>query len=152
MRAQQLQLGRTFGVAFDHGDDFFGALADFCRENDVRAGYIPSFIAGFAEVDLVGACDRLDDPLAPVWTKVHLRNVEAFGGGTLAWDPDAGVVKPHIHVAVGLKEQAAVGYTSHLLGARVLFLTEMLVIEVKQPAMERVSDPELYNVPLLRFR
>ncbi|MGH3858478.1 hypothetical protein [Actinokineospora sp.] len=118
---------------------------------ETSAGYIPSFIAGFAEVDIVGTCDKLDDPAAPVWTKVHLRNVEAFGGGTLAYDPDTDQVLPHIHVAVGLKEQAAAGYTSHLLRAEVLFLTEMLVIEVTDPVMRRDRQPDLYDVPLLRF-
>jgi predicted DNA-binding protein with PD1-like motif len=151
VRSHDLTLGRTFGVVFDHGEDFFTALAEFCRTNNVRQGYIPSFIAGFSEVEIVGTCDKLDDPAAPVWTKVHLTNVEAFGGGTLAYDPDTDQVHPHIHVAVGLKEQSAIGYTSHLLSAQVLFLTEMLVIEVAGPEMRRERQPDLYNVPLLRF-
>ncbi|MCP2298332.1 putative DNA-binding protein with PD1-like DNA-binding motif [Nocardia amikacinitolerans] len=152
MRSHELVLGRTFGVAFDHGDDFYPALAEFCRTHEIRGGYIPSFIAGFSEVDLVGACERLDNPDAPVWSKVQLRNVEAFGGGTLAFDPDSGEIKPHIHVAVGLKEYSATGHTSHLLGARVQFLTEMLVIEVTAPQMQRTPQPDLFDVPLLRFR
>ena len=152
MRARELEIGRSFGVVFEHGDDFYTALAEFCLQHDVRAGYIPSFIAGFAEVDLVGTCDRVEDPEAPVWSRVHLRNVEAFGGGTLAWDPETVQVKPHIHVAIGLKEQAAAGYTSHLLSARVQFLTEMYVVEVIGPQMHRVPEPGLYDVPLLRFR
>ncbi|MET8800836.1 PPC domain-containing DNA-binding protein [Nocardia sp. NPDC004568] len=151
MRAHELRLGRSFGLVFDHGDDFYTALDEFCRTHHIRQGYIPSFIAGFSEVDLVGACDRLDDPAAPVWSKVHLRNVEAFGGGTLAYAPDSGELKPHIHVAIGLKEHAASGYTSHLLGATVQFLTEMLVIEVLTPDMTRKPQSDLYNVPLLRF-
>ncbi|MGY1984291.1 PPC domain-containing DNA-binding protein [Nocardia gipuzkoensis] len=152
MRSHELVLGRTFGVAFDHGDDFYPALAEFCRTHEIRGGYIPSFIAGFSEVDLVGACERLDNPDAPVWSKVQLRNVEAFGGGTLAFNPDSGEIKPHIHVAVGLKEYSATGHTSHLLGARVQFLTEMLVIEVTAPQMQRTPQPDLFDVPLLRFR
>jgi hypothetical protein len=56
----------------------------------VRQAYIPSFIAGFSEVQIIGACDKLDDPQAPVWSKVHLTNVEAFGGGTLAYDEAGG--------------------------------------------------------------
>ncbi|MGH3977939.1 MAG: PPC domain-containing DNA-binding protein [Pseudonocardiaceae bacterium] len=154
MRSHELTLGRSFAVAFDHGDDFFTALADFCRENGVRQGYIPGFIAGFSEVQIVGTCDKLDDPNAPVWTKVHLTNVEAFGGGTLAYDPVDDRVAPHIHVAVGLKEHSATGHTghtSHLLGAAVQFLTEMIVIEVAAPQMHRVRQPGLYDVPLLRF-
>src|SRR5215470_9063944 len=111
VRSQEVTLGRSFAVAFDHGDDFFTALAEFCQHHGVRQGYIPSFIAGFSNVQIVGTCDKLDDANAPVWTKVHLTNVEAFGGGTLAYDPVDDRVAPHIHVAVGLKEHSATGHT-----------------------------------------
>ena len=151
MRSREVELGRTFAVSFDDGDDFFTSLDEFCRRNDVRQGYIPSFIAGLAEVDLVGTCDKLDDPRAPVWSKVHLENVEAFGGGNLAYDQRSQRVAPHIHVAVGLKAHSAIGRTSHLLGARVQFLTELLIIEVRTPTMLRVPEPGMYDVPLLRI-
>lgn len=151
VRSATLTLGRTFGVAFDHGDDFYEALAEFCRQHQVRQGYIPSFIAGFSEVDIVGTCDKLEEPAAPVWSRVHLTNVEAIGGGTLAHDTETGEVRPHIHVAVGLKEHSAVGHTSHLLGARVQFLTEMLLLEVLDPPMRRERQADLYGVPLLQF-
>ncbi|MEH1130161.1 PPC domain-containing DNA-binding protein [Micromonospora sp. CPCC 206061] len=151
MRSQQLSLGRSFAVAFDHGEDFFTALADFCRTNQVRQGFIPVFIAGFAEAKIVGTCERLDDPQAPVWSSVYLTNVEALGGGTIAYNESAGQILPHIHVSVGLKEHSATGHTSHLLSAKVQFLTEMLLIEVAEPEMTRQQDPDLYDVPLLRF-
>ncbi len=151
MRHAELTIGRTFGVTFDHGEDFFATLSTFCRENRVRHGYIPMFLAAFAEAAIVGACDKLDDPKAPVWSRVHLTNVEAFGGGTLAFDETNDQVHPHIHVAVGLKERSATGYTSHLLRAQVQFLTEMLVIEVTSPALLRRRNPDLYDVPQLHF-
>jgi hypothetical protein len=44
------------------------------------------FLAGFAEADIVGTCEKLDDPQAPVWTKVHVTNVEALGCGTIPRD------------------------------------------------------------------
>jgi predicted DNA-binding protein with PD1-like motif len=151
MRSHELSLGRTFGVAFDHGEDFFAALGDFCRANGVRQGYIPMFIAGFAEVEVVGTCTKLENPQAPVWSSVHLTNVEALGGGTIAYDDIEGQILPHIHVTVGLKEHSATGHTSHLLSAKIQFLTEMLLVEVEEPAMTRQRDPDLYDVPLLRF-
>jgi hypothetical protein len=67
MRSHELTIGRTFGVAFDHGEDFVTALAEFCREQGVRQGFIPMFIAGFAEAELVGTCGKLDNPQAPGW-------------------------------------------------------------------------------------
>ncbi|WP_018349054.1 PPC domain-containing DNA-binding protein [Longispora albida] len=151
MRSHELTIGRTIGVTFDHGDDFFTALADACRAHKIRQGYIPSFIAGFSEARIVGTCDKLDNPAAPVWSAVYLTNAEAFGGGTLAYDPESDTVQPHIHIAVGLKERSATGLTSHLLSAQVQFLTEMIIVEVLEPQMRRVRQPDLYDVPLLRF-
>ena len=151
MHSHELTTGRTFGVTFDHDEDFFTALTEFCDTHDVRQGYIPMFIAGFAEADIVGTCDKLDNPAAPVWTKVHLTNVEALGCGTIAPDPDTGIVTPHVHTSVGLKEHSAHGHTSHLLGARVQFLVEMLLVEVTAPRMTRRRQHDLYDVPLLRF-
>ncbi|CAM5586124.1 hypothetical protein SALBM217S_08671 [Streptomyces griseoloalbus] len=110
MRSYELTTGRTFGVTFDHGDDFFPTLADFCRQNSVKHGYIPMFIAGFAEAEIVGACEKLENPEAPVWSKVHLTGVEAMGcGGTLAYDAETDTVLPHIHTSLGEKAQSATG-------------------------------------------
>jgi predicted DNA-binding protein with PD1-like motif len=151
MRSHELTIGRTFGVAFDHGENFSTALTDFCRQHQVRQGYIPYFLAGFSEVKIVGTCERLESPAAPVWSHVYLTNVEAQGGGTIAYDPDNDEIKPHIHVSVGIKERSAVGHTSHLLEATVQFLTEMVIVEVTAPQMRRHTEPTLYDVPLLSF-
>ena len=72
-------------------------------------------------------------------------------GGTLAYDEAEHRVLPHIHVTVGLKQHSAAGHTSHLLRASVQFLTEMLLIEVTAPQIRRQANPDLYDVPLLRF-
>ena len=69
----------------------------------------------------------------------------------LAYDQRGQRVAPHIHVSVGLKAHSATGRTSHLLGARVQFLTELLIIEVRTPTMLRVPEPGMYDVPLLRI-
>src|SRR5437899_4435435 len=68
VRSHELTTGRTFGVNFDHGDDFFSALRAFCSANRVRHGYIPMFIAGFAEAEVVGACEKIENPDAPLWS------------------------------------------------------------------------------------
>jgi predicted DNA-binding protein with PD1-like motif len=148
MKASELKAGRTFGVTFQHGDDFMASLADFCRENEVRQGYIAMFIAGFCEADIVGTCEKLEDPQAPVWTQVHVANVEALGCGTIARDG----ILPHVHVAIGLKEHSATAHASHLLSAKVQFLTEMFVVEILAPHMTRPKDRSLYDVPLLTFK
>ncbi|MGW3652478.1 PPC domain-containing DNA-binding protein [Streptomyces sp. NPDC000878] len=151
MRSYELTTGRTFAVNFDHGDDFFPTLAAFCREQGVKQGYIPMFIAGFAEAEIVGACEKLEDPEAPVWSKVHVAGVEAMGCGTLAYDAETDTVLPHIHTSLGEKARSASGFTSHLLSARVQFLVEMYVVEIAAPTMTRPKNPNLYDVPLLTF-
>jgi predicted DNA-binding protein with PD1-like motif len=151
LHAAELTMGRTFAVRFDHGEDFFSALSEFCAANEVRQAFVPMFIAGLREVELVGTCAKVDDPEAPVWSSVRLEIAEALGGGTLAPDPRTGDVLPHIHLSVGLKQHSALAHTSHLLSARVQFLTEMYLVEVAAPAMSRVPLEELYGVPQLRF-
>jgi hypothetical protein len=66
-------------------------------------------------------------------------------------DPKRDEIVPHIHTTLGEKARSATGHTSHLLGARVQFLVEMLVVEVLSPTMTRPVNPDLYNVPLLTF-
>ena len=150
MQASEVKSGRSFAIAFEHGEDFMSSLARFCHDNGVRQGYIPMFLAGFAEADVVGTCEKLDNPDAPVWTKVHVSNVEALGCGTIARD-DADGILPHIHASVGLKEHSAIAHTSHLLTAKVQFLTEMIIVEIDAPEMTRPPNQDLYDVPLLRF-
>jgi hypothetical protein len=67
-----------------------------------------------------------------------------------AWIGSYFALAPHIHVAVGLKGQAAEGRTSHLLGGRVQFISELFVVEVVDPLMTR---PKLgcHKVPTLHF-
>jgi hypothetical protein len=67
--------------------------------------------------------------------KAH--DVEALGGGTLAWDEVTKSVAPHIRLSVGLKEHSATAHTSHLIGATVQFLTEMIIVEVAEPSLRR---------------
>ncbi|MFI6129496.1 PPC domain-containing DNA-binding protein [Micromonospora sp. NPDC051141] len=151
MRSHDLTPGRMIGVVFDHGDDFFTALADACRTHHIKQGYIPMFIAGLSTAKIVGTCRRLDNPDAPVWSHVDLTNVEALGGGTIAWDDTNQTILPHIHLTAGLKEHSATAHTSHLLDATVQFLTEMLIIEVASPAMRRLPNTGLYDVPQLHL-
>jgi len=151
MRSHEMTIGRTFALSFEHGEDLFAELRGFCRANNVRQGYVPFFLAGFSALRVVGTCERLEDPVAPVRSAVYLTNVEAHGGGTIAYDPDQDTILPHIHVSVGLKERSATGYTSHLLEATVQLLTEMVVVEVLTPELRRRPDPTRYNVPILGF-
>ncbi|GAA3086016.1 hypothetical protein GCM10020000_85730 [Streptomyces olivoverticillatus] len=149
MRARPITWGRPFALALDHGEDFYTGLAAFCREHEIRSAHIPTFIGGFRTAELVGSCEPLANPEAPLWEKVTVESVEVLGGGTLAWDPDTDSLSPHIHVAVGLKADSADGRTSHLLDAEVQFINELIVQEIVRPALTRRVGPGLPGVPLL---
>jgi predicted DNA-binding protein with PD1-like motif len=151
MRMHELKTGRFFGLNFDHGEDFFPTLGKFCHDNEIRQGYIPMFLAAFAETEIAGTCGKVEDPDAPVRTPVYLEKVEAVGCGTFSYDPDKDEIVPHVHVTVGLKQLAAAAFSSHLMSAKVQYLTEMLIMEVAGPEMRRPINTDLYDVPLLTF-
>jgi predicted DNA-binding protein with PD1-like motif len=151
LRSHDVTTGRTIVAVFDHGEDFYTALIQVCRQHNIRQGYIPMFIAGLSNADIVGTCQRLENPAAPVWDKVQLTNVEALGGGTLAYDEANDTISPHIHITVGLKEHSATAHTSHLLDGTVQFLTELVIVEIEAPLMHRHRNPSLFDVPQLRL-
>jgi len=86
MHSRQLTTGRTFGIRFDPGESFFFPAGRILRRPWHPLRYIPMFLAAFAEAEIVGTCDKLDDPAAPVWTRVQLTNAKALGCGTIAYN------------------------------------------------------------------
>ncbi|MGD1220576.1 PPC domain-containing DNA-binding protein [Streptomyces krungchingensis] len=155
MRFAQVRTGRQFILALDHGEDLLEGLTRFCADQDIRAGYIPTFVGGLRSARLVGSCKPLADPEAPLWEEITVETLEALGGGTLAWDPEEDRLAPHIHVAAGLKAQSAEGRVSHLLGGLVQFICEIPIVEVVDdsdgPVLTRRRNADLYDVPLLGF-
>lgn len=148
MRHTELTMGRNFALAFDDGDNFVAELTGFCTQMGIRQAIIPMFLGGFRQVTLVGTNGPLEDPEAPVWEETVLHTVEAVGSATLAWSPENDTLAPHIHVAVGRKDQSAAGSTSHLLRAEVQFIQEMFLQEVLSLRMLR---PLCGAVPTLSF-
>jgi predicted DNA-binding protein with PD1-like motif len=155
MRHAQVHIGRTFVLALDDGEDLLEGLARFCADQGIRAGYIPSFVGGLRSARLVGSCEPLADPEAPLWDEITVETLEALGGGTLAWDTDMGCLAPHIHLAAGLKGHAAEGRVSHLIGATVQFICEIPIVEITNavavPTLTRRRSATWPDVPLLHF-
>lgn len=54
-------------------------------------------------------------------------------------------------VAVCLRTHSATAHTSHLLDATVQFFTEMVIIEISSPAMCRLPNTALFDVPQLHL-
>ncbi|WP_446040132.1 PPC domain-containing DNA-binding protein [Streptomyces sp. SID1121] len=155
MRFAQVRPGRQFVLALDHGEDFLDGLTRFCEDQGIRSGYIPTFVGGFHSARLVGSCEPLADPEAPLWEEITINTLEALGGGTLAWDLEKDCLAPHIHVAAGIKGASADGRVSHLVGAKVQFISEIPIVEVigdtEGPALTRRRDANFPDVPLLGF-
>ncbi|GAA1237047.1 PPC domain-containing DNA-binding protein [Streptomyces rhizosphaericus] len=155
MRYAQIRTGRQYVLALEHEEDLLNGLARFCADHDIRAAYIPTFVGGLRTARLVGTCEPLSDPEAPLWEEITVESLEALGGGTLAWDVEKDRLAPHIHVAAGIKGKSAEGRVSHLLGAKVQFICEIPIVEVigdaEGPALTRRRNPDLFDVPLLSF-
>lgn len=147
----ELTLGRTFGVTFDHGDEFFTSLSSFCAEHDVKSGYIPLFLGAFTHAKVVGTCHHANAEAPMFDSYVDVDYVETVGAGTIAWNPEQSVIAPHVHLSVGRRLQGATGLTSHLFTATVQFVLELVVVEVVSPLWTRPVQPDLHALNVLRF-
>lgn len=152
MNASVLKLGRTFGITFEHGNDFLLELKKFCRENYVKQGYVSLFQGDFSELEIVGTCLKRENPEAPMLeSKVYLENVEAMGFGTIAYDNEKNEISPHFHVSAGKRLSSGEGYTSHFIQGKVQFVMELIFVEVLSPSMERILDENTFNLKLLNY-
>jgi predicted DNA-binding protein with PD1-like motif len=116
---------------FDDGEDFYTALGAFCRSRNIRQRYIPMFLGGFSAVEVAGDCAD------GACTTVDRGPVAMVGAGTIAYEPFSDTVVPHVHVSVGPAGNGATARTSHLIGAQVRDLNELLLIEVAYPVLQR---------------
>jgi predicted DNA-binding protein with PD1-like motif len=150
--SSELKTGRTFMIRFEHGKDFIEELEDFCRVNDVRQGYVPFFSGDFSEIYIVGSCCKSEKPSAPMLgSKAYFENVESFGCGTIACDPETDEILPHFHISIGSRLKSASANTSHFLSGTVQFIIEMVLVEVLSPVIVRTTDEHVYNLKLLNF-
>ena len=60
-------------------------------------------------------------------------------------------VSKHILISIGSKLNSATAHTSHFIGGKVQFLTEMVLVEVLSPSMDRTVDENVFNLKLLSF-
>lgn len=97
---------------------------------------------------LVGSCGKSEHPEAPMLTaEAYFENVESFGCGTIAHDPENGELLPHLHISVGSRLTSATAHTSHFLNGKIQLLVEMVLVEVLSPSMERVlSKLSFYEI------
>lgn len=151
MRSAELKPGRIFGLVIDHGEDFFEQLELFCKENNIKQGYIPSFVGGFRHAEIIGACQKVDNIDAPDFTRVYLEYTEAIGAGTITQNEKDNTTSFHIHVSMGLRAHSATAYTGHLLSGKVQYLSELLIYEILEPIMIKQKNKDVYNIPILNF-
>lgn len=147
----ELKVGRTFALTLGHCDDFFVELTSFCRQRDIRCGYIPLFLGAFRTAKVVGTCEPADGEVPILDLSVDLQFVEVVGAGTVAFDDATGDISPHVHLSLGQRLDGARGATSHLFEAQVQFLVELVLVEVLEPRMTRVASNDLFGLKLLDF-
>jgi predicted DNA-binding protein with PD1-like motif len=147
----ELQVGRRIGVVLSAGDDVLSSIAAACIEHDIRQAVIPVFLGAFRSVRFIASDSAIDDQEAPLKETTEVAYVEGIGSGSITWNENSASHQVHLHVAVGVKDEAAGGYAGHLLAAETHYVAELVIDEVLAPTMRRVADAAAYGLENLRF-
>lgn len=139
--------GRTIVARLKPRQEVITALNEIISQHGIKAGYIPTLLGGFKNVKIISPKPS-DDEDKPIDIETEYRQpLEYFGTGTIA--QQNGKPSIHIHLTVGGAEaKATVG---HLVSGEVVFVTEVVIVELTNVTMERKEDPEVFDLPLLDF-
>ncbi len=139
--------GKVFVARFKPGQDLRDALNAFCLEKGIKAGYIPVLLGGFKNLKVNAMVQGEKDDQPRTVLREYQEPLEYFGCGTVAFAD--GKPSIHIHLAAAQGNHNAVG--GHLVSGEIVFLTEVVIVEVEGIVMTRQSDPKVFNMPLLHF-
>jgi predicted DNA-binding protein with PD1-like motif len=147
----ELQTGRRIGVVLSAGEDVLASIAAVCVEHNIRQAVIPVFLGAFRSVRFIASESPILDQEAPLKETTSVEYVEGLGSGSVTWNAESSAHTVHLHVAVGVKDQAAGAYAGHLLAAETHYVAELVLDEVLSPTMTRVPDAAAYGLENLRF-
>ncbi|WP_213814440.1 PPC domain-containing DNA-binding protein [Glaciihabitans sp. dw_435] len=151
MQSVELTTGRRIGVVLHPGDDVLSTIADACVFHGVKQGYVSVFLGAFRSVRFIASHEPVADPEPPLKDSTTVEYVEGVGSGSVTWDEVLGAPQVHLHVAVGVKDDAAAGHAGHLLAATTHYVAELVIEEVLAPTMSRVSDVNAHGLENLAF-
>ncbi|MGO2658259.1 PCC domain-containing protein [Mycetocola reblochoni] len=144
--------GRSVVVVLEQGEEVLSSVRRACAEHGIAQGFVPVLSGAFREVELIAAHTPVDDEEPPLPQSVVVRYAEGTGNGTVMFDEDSGAGEPHLHLAVGVKNDGGAGYAGHVVSAVAHYTVEVVVTEVLSPVLARVADPGAYGIPTLHPR
>jgi len=124
--------GRVFVVRLDPGDLLLESICQVIQKEDIQDGYIASAI---------GTLDYCTLHMVMTTGYPAVQHFEHWKDQPLELSSIDGLIAsrvPHLHMVVSDHEKA---YSGHLEeGCRVLYLAEIVIVELDQPHLERVRN------------
>jgi len=127
-------LGRTFILRLNHGDCLLESIIGLIRKENLKDAVI---------VSAIGTLDKCKLHMVVTTGYPPVEHYEHWENKPLELSSIDGIIadgKPHLHVVVSDRERA---YSGHLEeGCRVLYLAEIVIIELKSLDLTRVYDDD----------
>jgi uncharacterized protein len=132
MKIWDASSGRALVLSLDPGDDVLDAVTEACRSADFAHAYVASGIGTLDRCRLhyVATVGYPPEEYFPQWTDTPLELAGASGVVV------EGV--PHLHATISDRGQAWAGHLER--GCRVLYLAEIVLIELRGADLHRAAD------------
>lgn len=136
---------RTIVARIKPGQELVSAITQILLEHEIKQAYIPTLLGGFKKLKL-GSMKLSTEANRPEDIVTEYSDpLDYFGTGTVAWQDD----KPSLHVHLTAAGGKTKGITGHLFYGEVVFLAEIILVELTGITMTRKKNPEVFNMPLL---
>lgn len=134
MNSWNARTGRALVLSLDPGDDVLESIVDACAAAGLRHGFVASGVGTLDRCRLHCVTTTQYPPVEhfPEWVDTPL---ELAGMSGVIVDG-----KPHIHATVADESQAWGGHLEP--GCRVLYLAEVVLVELGKVELQRVADAQ----------
>ena len=144
MKYEEVKIGRTFIIKFEHEDNFLEELLSFVKEKQIKAG----------KIEIIGALKKSSGSVGPFKDELPVNPIiidvnkvkEVLGIGTIFWQDDE--PKIHLHSAIG--HESELNLMCVRSKTEVFILIEAILQEYVQTTAKRKMDDEV-KMPLLSF-
>lgn len=144
MEYSQGNLGRTFIIRFDDGENLLEELKNLIKKEKIKAGTV-QLIGALTSAKAVLGPHKKEYPPRPFWWEFDDAR-EIVGIGVFAWENDE--PKLHLHSGIGHSSESKTGCIREK--AEVYITVEAVIQEVVDVQVTRKLDKR-YNASLLNF-
>lgn len=149
-REIQFKPGRQFIARFLPGKDLHEAIIEFCKKNNIKAGYIPMCIGGIKNPEIINPDPKSKGSDAQPVIKKFSSIMEFSASGTIALDTQGNYIN-HLHIITGGDKHKLI-CMGHLAAGEIAILTEIVIIEAENIEAVRDIDQGVFPKPLLFFK